>query len=677
MACEGDGYPNNWVFSLGYVSHVIILADKINIKRRKNMPGHFKRIIVVLGIFLLLSACDFGGGDDTTTDTTTTDTTTTDTTTTDTTTTTLISGVASKGPIDSGTVTIYAVAADGTKGASLGSTTTSADGSYSVDIGTYTGAILAVVTGGNYVDEATGVNTTNNTLSAALAGVTQDVTVAITPFTEIAVRNAGTLTALKITAANSLVSATIGDIDIISNLPADVISTTSETASAASQNYGLILAAISQMISDGSFTDLASCLSNIEADLTDNTLDSTGAAISTSLTNFLDSENNATGLTSTDVAIDDSIVLATTAGVFPLVGSWGTGYSILEDSLMELTFNKNGTYVFYQKDIVPDSPDPDSCGAVGVEYGTYFFDAVTGKLTATPEVDNTGCWGLSHTVDGWLNVIINDENTVTISEGGDSNELHRVIDLANPIIGSWKPAVIDSEDETVTFYPNGSYFQFHRGDDTNCSNGEEYGTYTYDPQTEFLNTNQLVDNNLSCGLSDLTADATIHVSGDTLTVYEEGELASTLTRVEAMTPVVVPSRFSMEYLSGKKLYDVWFGQGEDENGVEIFDVPCVMELVFNQDGTITYTGLSNDSSIGSTNYSVTSEGRVQTQETGADVTPGWFQMADCGSTSQYIKTNFYNDDGSFDNVDLFFFDQSAAMNYAAGLTEAIPQSICQ
>jgi len=52
-----------------------------------------------------------------------------------------ISGVASKGPISGGAVKVYALNADGSKGSQIGTTTTTkADGSYSVNIGSYTGA---------------------------------------------------------------------------------------------------------------------------------------------------------------------------------------------------------------------------------------------------------------------------------------------------------------------------------------------------------------------------------------------------------------------------------------------------------------------------------------------------------------------------------------------------------
>jgi len=50
----------------------------------------------------------------------------------------LIYGIASKGPIKVGFVTVHALDTTGTPGGLLGTTITADDGSYAVDIGTYT-----------------------------------------------------------------------------------------------------------------------------------------------------------------------------------------------------------------------------------------------------------------------------------------------------------------------------------------------------------------------------------------------------------------------------------------------------------------------------------------------------------------------------------------------------------
>jgi len=138
---------------------------------------------------------------------------------------TVVSGVASKGLINGGTVTVYALNDGGSIGSSiLGTATTAADGTYSIDIGTYNGNVLVEVTNGTYIDEATGIDTPNATLRAALTGATGNVTVAVTPMTELAVKKAGTaLTKSAIEDANSIISAMAG-VDIIGTIPADATS---------------------------------------------------------------------------------------------------------------------------------------------------------------------------------------------------------------------------------------------------------------------------------------------------------------------------------------------------------------------------------------------------------------------------------------------------------------------
>jgi len=102
-----------------------------------------------------------------------------------------LSGVAAKGPIIGGTVTVFVLNPDGSKGGLLSTAITGPDGLYSADIGTYTGNVIVEVTGGTYKDEATGNIIPNPlTLRAALTGVSDTVNVAVTPLTEIAVQTA-------------------------------------------------------------------------------------------------------------------------------------------------------------------------------------------------------------------------------------------------------------------------------------------------------------------------------------------------------------------------------------------------------------------------------------------------------------------------------------------------------
>jgi len=118
--------------------------------------------------------------------------------------------------------------------------------------------------------------------------------------------------------------------------------------------------------------------------------------------------------------------------------------------------------------------------------------------------------------------------------------------------------------------------------------------------------------------------------------------------------------FSEEYLSGKTLYAVWF----DEGNSSINDA-VVEKQVFNVDGTVDITDLSNlsDATVA---YGVTSAGLLFY---GNDITEG--NTITC-STVDYIKTD-YTINGVFDSVDIYFFEEDKAVNFAKTLSNPIPQ----
>ena len=118
--------------------------------------------------------------------------------------------------------------------------------------------------------------------------------------------------------------------------------------------------------------------------------------------------------------------------------------------------------------------------------------------------------------------------------------------------------------------------------------------------------------------------------------------------------------FSEEYLSGKTLYVVWF-----EDGNSSINDAVVEKQVFNNDGTVDITDLSNlsDATVA---YGVTSAGLLFY---GNDITEG--NTITC-STVDYIKTD-YTINGVFDSVDIYFFEEDKAVNFAKTLSNPIPQ----
>ena len=105
----------------------------------------------------------------------------------------MMSGTAMKGPVGSATVTAYAIA-NGMMGAQLGSSTTDATGNFSVPLGSYAGSVMLQMTGGSYLDEATG---------ATMPMLTGDMLVAYVP----AVAAGSTTTGIQMTPLTTMASA--------------------------------------------------------------------------------------------------------------------------------------------------------------------------------------------------------------------------------------------------------------------------------------------------------------------------------------------------------------------------------------------------------------------------------------------------------------------------------------
>lgn len=230
------------------------------------------------------------------------------------------SGVASAGPVRNGVIKAYGVSAvDGAKGALLASTTTDANGSYSINLGSYEGALLVELEGGTngvskYTDEATAADVTLPAgtvfLRAAVSNITigVPVNIALTPLTELAVKRstiAGNSPPAAIIAANQVISDHY-NVDIVGVNPV-APTTAAMNASGvtdAQRTYTLILAALSQQAGAATTTALTTLLGTINSGIgtTTNVMDTNTA------TNFINALNaylapgnlnNITGITPT------------------------------------------------------------------------------------------------------------------------------------------------------------------------------------------------------------------------------------------------------------------------------------------------------------------------------------------------------------------------------------------
>lgn len=244
--------------------------------------NHVKQILA-MALLTLLAACGGGGGSGGTSPAVTT-----------------VSGVASKGIIIKGTVAVYPVA-NGAKAGNALAVGSINNGTYSVNIGDYSGPIV-VEAYGEYSDESTGKTLTvpaSAPLRAALNYATtgKSFTMPVTPLTDLAYRQAiqaGALTPTSIQAANDQISYAMR-LDIINTIPAAPTVDAFKTATQNQKDYALILAAVSQVMATQG-TTLEATLASLNSGLAST---ETATALNNALAAYVDpaNTNNTTGVT--------------------------------------------------------------------------------------------------------------------------------------------------------------------------------------------------------------------------------------------------------------------------------------------------------------------------------------------------------------------------------------------
>jgi len=192
---------------------------------------------------------------------------------------TSISGMGSKGPVAGAKVAIFSVTTSANIGKQLATGTTSANGTFSANLGSYTGAIFATMSGSSasYTDEATNApKTLGTTKLHAVAVVTApgSLNLAITPLTELAYQEAATLHPADIITANTLISNLfMQGTSIISTLPANLLNTAPAVTDPDKINYSLALAKFSQLLATNSL-DIAGAITLLKSEISGSTLTS-------------------------------------------------------------------------------------------------------------------------------------------------------------------------------------------------------------------------------------------------------------------------------------------------------------------------------------------------------------------------------------------------------------------
>jgi hypothetical protein len=246
-----------------------------------------------------------------------------------------VGGTVTKGPVNGATVTAYGVSG-GVLGAMVGTTTTDANGNFSVNIGAYSGAMALQASGGSYRDEATGtampmasgdVMTAVMPMVAAGSNVTG---IQVTPVTamaqELARNMAGGMTDANIAIANAAMGNYFAVSDILHVQPMNPLSAGSgAAANTDARNYGMTLAAMSQYAKSLNMPYSSAVITAMMSDAADGMMDGkrNGAPISmgmagmmgsgmmtfnagtsslaTAMTDFMNSSANASGLRISDM----------------------------------------------------------------------------------------------------------------------------------------------------------------------------------------------------------------------------------------------------------------------------------------------------------------------------------------------------------------------------------------
>lgn len=225
-----------------------------------------------------------------------------------------VKGIASKGPLASATVVAYGVQ-NNVRGAELARTGSTVDGSYSLTLSDYVGPVVLRVQSGSYVDEATTQSTSLSTSMNSVTIVNGNTVAHVTPLTEIAYRlTDSAISTETVNNANATVQAAFfGDESNVNILTTEPVNTGEAAATGPAADYGLMLAAISQIQANRSNLGVNSSLRNLiddfEADLSGGAL-SPDIAVETAqaATQFITSPNNKTGVAIEDTTIHRALV---------------------------------------------------------------------------------------------------------------------------------------------------------------------------------------------------------------------------------------------------------------------------------------------------------------------------------------------------------------------------------
>lgn len=200
----------------------------------------------------------------------------------------VISGAVTKGPVGNASVAAYGIS-NGQMGAQIATTTSDANGNFTMTIGQHAGAVMLQISGGSYTDEATGTVMTlapgqvmTAVMPSAAVGANNSG-VQVTPVTAMAQafaqRMVGGMTDANIAAANAAMGQhfLVGDILHVRPMNPLVAGAGSE-ASQDAQNYGMTLAAMSKYAQTQGLANSSMMVATFMNDASDGILDGKAGA---------------------------------------------------------------------------------------------------------------------------------------------------------------------------------------------------------------------------------------------------------------------------------------------------------------------------------------------------------------------------------------------------------------
>jgi hypothetical protein len=249
---------------------------------------------------------------------------------------TSVSGTVYNGPMTQATVAAYAIS-NGMRGARIASVATDSQGTFTMPLGSYAGAVMLQMSGGIYADEATGATMTmgaSDLMSAVMPTVASGTAVSgvwLTAMTSMAQARAsgmaGGMTDANIVAANMALGNFFLVSDILKTQPMNpMVAGSGINANEDARNYGMTLAAMSQYAKNLNMSVSSAMVTAMMSDAADGVMDGKNggtqismsmggmmgssmmaptagtSALGAAMTTFVNSAANASGMTAAEMA---------------------------------------------------------------------------------------------------------------------------------------------------------------------------------------------------------------------------------------------------------------------------------------------------------------------------------------------------------------------------------------